>query len=227
MIDGLLVSRAMNGDSDSSLNDIAILFSKCPRELWQDYICGRNFTRLHEVLLKIGHERATLEGYLFSLLEAGALADVIDMVDSCGRTALAWAVEYGWADAVATLLYFGANPYERLSLRGKLPLLHLAIAGPASNTGFLDVVRILLRAGVDINAKDHEGWSPLYIAASWNLIEIVEELARFGRLTLDWIATTDDGKSAFDLSANDEYNDRILTQLRVDTLNGGNGLLQM
>lgn len=214
MIDGLLVFGAMKDDSFSSLNDIAILFNKCPRELWQDYIYSRNFTRLHEVLLKIVYERVILEEYLFSLREAGALADVIDKVDSCGRTALAWAVEYGWVDAVVTLLAFGANPHERLSFRGQLPLLHLAIAGPASkpsSAGFLDVVRVLLRAGVDINAKDDEGWTPLHIAASWNSIEILEELACFGRHTLDWTATTDDGMSAFDLLPNDECNDRTLT----------------
>lgn len=98
------------------------------------------------MLLEINDENITLETCLFSLVHAGALVHTIDKVDSCGRTAPARAVEYGWVDAVTTLLNFGTNLHERFFVRGKLPLFHVAIAGPASNpldTRFLDVVRIL------------------------------------------------------------------------------------
>ena len=88
MINSLLVFRAIKGDSVFSLNDIAILFNKCSRELWQDYIYNRNFTRLYKVLLKIAYKKVTLKEYFFSLIKAGALIDVINKVNSCGRTAL-------------------------------------------------------------------------------------------------------------------------------------------
>ena len=53
------------------------------------------------------------------------------------------------------------------------PLPHLVIVGLAgqestqqSGSGFVEVVRILMQRGVDINAVDHEGWTALHVAAS-------------------------------------------------------------
>jgi ankyrin repeat protein len=91
----------------------------------------------------------------------------------------------------------------RQSLQGKSPLLHLIIADPAfqsSNDGFLGVVRLLLREGVDVdvNAVDHEGWTPLHVAASWNHYGVIQELALFGSNKLDWDSMTDDNQSAMD-----------------------------
>lgn len=59
-------------------------------------------------------------------------------------------------------------------------------------------VRVLLEAGVDVNGRDHEDWTPLPVAASWNLLDIVHEIARHGGSVLDWEAKTDDGDSALD-----------------------------
>lgn len=108
------------------------------------------------MLLKIGYERTTLKKYFFLLLKAEALADVIDIINLYDRTALAWAVEYGWVNAVATLLYFSVNLYKKLFFRNKLFLLYFVIAESTSNTGFFNIIRILLRAGVNINIKDYK-----------------------------------------------------------------------
>ena len=142
------------------------------------------------------------------------MSDLIDRVDSCGRTALAWAVESGRADAVTTLLNYGANPNQtRESIKGSMPLLHLAIAGPVSNTRFLEVVKILLRVGVDINAKDHEECTPLHIAASWSLYDITGELASFRRHARDRFALTTTGESVHDLPTDKNYQERFLNDL--------------
>jgi ankyrin repeat protein len=123
---------------------------------------------------------------------------------------------------VQTLLRFGANPHQlRPSVHGKSPLSHLVIAGPSpqrSDTGFLDVIRILLRAGVDINGLDHEGWTPLHVAASWNLYAVIKELASFGGHALDWEAETDDGQSAIDLCRNGGGNEEVVNILLNHTL---------
>ncbi|KAG9228477.1 hypothetical protein BJ875DRAFT_336943, partial [Amylocarpus encephaloides] len=88
-------------------------------------------TTLHKTLLGINPESHRLQGHLQSLQRLGSLAELIDKPDSRGRSALAGAVEYGVADAVRTLLSFGANPCQyRRSSQSQLPLLHLVIAGP-------------------------------------------------------------------------------------------------
>lgn len=72
----------------------------------------------------------------------------VDTYHSCGRSSLAWAVEYQWADAVRILLQFGADPNQpRPSTHGNLPLLHLAMAGLSYNspgTDMLGVAKLLL-----------------------------------------------------------------------------------
>lgn len=36
----------------------------------------------------------------------------------------------------------------------------------------IETVRLLLIAGANVNAIDHEGWTPLHIAASWSLFGV-------------------------------------------------------
>lgn len=214
----------------SDFEYIAQLFGKSSYDLLADYTSDRDFTTLHEVLLGIDTSEGTLENYLASFGEHKLPSEVIDAHDSCGRTTLAWAVEYGCADAVKMLLKYGANPHQlRPSVHGKSPLLHLVIAGPASqrsDAGFLDVVKLLLQAGVDVNAVDHEGWTPLHVAASWNLYSVIKELAHYGADSLNWTALTDDNQSALELSlgagVNEEVQQLLLKHASCgeDSLNG-------
>jgi len=71
----------------------------------------------------------------------------------------------------------------------------------------------LARAGVDINSKDHEGWTPLHVAASWSLYDITAELAVFGGPALDWFAVTTTGDSVYDLPADKNFKENFLTSL--------------
>jgi ankyrin repeat protein len=134
---------------------------------------------------------------------------LIDIPDSFGRSALSWAVEYGWVDAVSTLIRFGADVnQQRLPLHAGLglPMLHLALAGPnfgKGGTAYLDIVRQLLIAGADVNAVDHEGWTALHIAASWKDHKAVGILAQFAGQRLCWSALTNSNESASQLAGGD------------------------
>ena len=63
-------------------------------------------------------------------------------------------------------------------------------------------MKLLLRAGADVNAVDHEGWTALHVAASWNLHSVICELADFSGDVLDWDCRTQNGETAIDLSLN-------------------------
>ena len=39
---------------------------------------------------------------------------------------------------------------------------------------------MLLQAGVDINAKDADGWTPVHAAAYWNQEEVLKVLSEHG-----------------------------------------------
>lgn len=112
---------------------------------------GRELSVLHKVVL--GLVKKPLE------LELQASTAEIDKVDAYGRTPISFAAERGDAQAVATLLRFGANPIIPRS-SGSPPLKYAAVArDPAC-------IRLLLEAGVDVGTKTKWGQTPLHFAAA-------------------------------------------------------------
>jgi ankyrin repeat protein len=227
MIGDTLVSLAMEHrgsrvPDSSDFEHIIQLFGKPTLELVADFVKTSKFANIHRVLLGVSEDCETLDGYLGKPKSTSLLTDAIDASDCTGRSALAWAVEYGWVDATKTLLKYGANPHQLVRSPGVAsPLLHLAIAVPVSkrvDNGSLSVVKELLKAGVDINSMDHESWTPLHVAASWNNYEIVRELVASGGDVLDWDRVTSDNQSALDLSLNGGINERVQNLLRNRTL---------
>ena len=178
---------------------IGNLFNMELSEISRDYLNSRGFTSLHQVLLRID-QKQSLEAYLYSLTQE-KLDVLLNHPDAHYRTPLTWAVEFGWFEAVRTLLKFGADPSQlTLSSRGYSTLLHAAVTGPASQLSQKEyrlVIKSLLTAGVDVNAKDHEEWTPLHIVASWGVCDLDEF---FSHPLLDWGALTDDGNSVDDLA---------------------------
>jgi ankyrin repeat protein len=206
MIEVVLVDSAMNGQPFSpGLFAVAQLFAKPPNAIWEEYQQSRGFSELHEVLLCIKPGSGTLSHYLNRPME-GTTLDLIDATDALGRSALSWAVEYGWVEAVVSLIKLGANVHQkRRSVDGGLSMLHLALAGPDSGqrgTAFLDIVKHLLLAGADVNAVDSEGWTPLHVAASWKNYEAISTLIEFAGQRLDRSAVTSSDESAAQLAAN-------------------------
>ncbi|KAF9882624.1 hypothetical protein FE257_005949 [Aspergillus nanangensis] len=143
------------------------------------YLGSRGFTPLHQVLLRIdtNHE---LKDYLQLSSQNGTLHIYINCPDSHHRTPLRWAIEFGWVTATELLLDYGVDPRQTVMCeRGHTTLLHLAVAGSPyqlSQCGFRAVVKALLQAGVDVNARDHKGWTPLHTAISWGHYDLHELL---------------------------------------------------
>ena len=209
MVDHILITQAMaNGKTfdTAALYEVGFLFGKTSWDLWTEYRESRQFTVVHEALLGASDSHGSIEACLTSLAIGGILASMIDFEDSRGRSALPGRSNTAGQrlpTCSGMLVKFGANVHQqRQSLRGWSPLLHLAIAGPSPRSSFqlLDVIRILMQAGVDPNATDHELWTPSHIAASWNLYDVLLELACLGGSTLNWEASTESGQSVLDLA---------------------------
>jgi Ankyrin repeats (many copies) len=102
--------------------------------------------------------------------------------DSMGETALATAAWGGVGDipAVNALIAMGANVNEERpsSFNGMLPsgtALHVA-----ASAGRMEICNLLLQAGADVNAKNHEGATPLLIGLSHASIACVPALLEHG-----------------------------------------------
>ena len=223
LIDDTLVSIAMqdmNGDliDMDKIQDIAVLFGDNTSNLLERYKVMREFTPLHEALLDLNSSRIPVEDRLASLFKVQEVPD-IDKPDANGRSALAWAAEYGWPRAVKALLHHGADPTQMRACRlGRSPLLHLTIASPPCprfDIDFVEVVRLLVSAGADINATDHDGWTPLHVAASWGLASVIKVLVELGGNELDMGAQTNDGESALDLAQLDGGQHEVLCLLKM------------
>lgn len=167
MTDSMLVEAETNGQQPfhSLLGDLCRLFGQLMADYWNEYIRTRKLTVLHQVLLGINRSYGTLNDYLAHIASNGSLARLIDAPDALGRSALAWAVEYGWTEAVTTLVGFGANVNQCTGLG--LPLLRQALAGPANgrlDTAFLNIVKTLLLAFRSL--LDRETWGEVVLSGA-------------------------------------------------------------
>jgi ankyrin repeat protein len=137
-------------------------------------------------------EAATL-GYVDRLRERlEADPSVVSAFSTDGFTALHFAAFFGKAEAARILLEHGASVdvYTRNPFANQ-PL-HAAAAGR-----HLEVCRVLLAAGADVNATQHGGFTPLHEAAQHGDVEMTELFLSAGA---DRAATTVAGETPADLA---------------------------
>lgn len=209
VIDGLLIAASMNRASVDPFSMAASLFGLDAVYVREEYLSDRQLPKLHRVLLQIDKD-LSLEEYLTILQANGELKSEIDLVDAHFRSALAWAAEYGWAEAVELLLKFGADATQpRGSPKGCSPLLNLVLAGSYlqfQNRDSRRVIQLLVEGGTNPNEVDHEGWTSLHIAASWDHTFFPELLPR--DIYLKWDAVTHQGESVDDLCPGKDFRAR-------------------
>jgi uncharacterized protein len=138
-------------------------------------------------------EAATL-GYVDRLRERlDADPGAVSAFSTDGFTALHFAAFFGKAEAARILLEHGASVdvYTRNPFANQ-PL-HAAAAGR-----HLEVCRVLIAGGADVNATQHGGFTPLHEAAQHGDVEMTELFLSAGA---DPSLTTDAGETAADLAA--------------------------
>ena len=146
------------------------------------------------------------------VFEAAAIGDtgrLRTLLDADGSLATAWsddgftplhfAAFFGHPEAARLLIERGADLEARSTNREFAPNaapLHSAVAARQR-----DVIELLLDAGADVNAVQHQGYTPLLEAAQSGDSELVELLLERGA---DPDARLDDGRTATDLARDAE-----------------------
>jgi ankyrin repeat protein len=138
------------------------------------------------------HEAAAL-GYLDRL--RGLVGDdpsLVGAVSGDGFTPLHFAAFFAKPEAARMLLDLDAPVDAAASNASRVQPLHSAAAGRA-----VEICRMLLAAGADVNARQADGFVPLHAAAQNGDPEIMELFLSAGA---DPAVATDDGRTAADLA---------------------------
>ncbi len=137
--------------------------------------------------------------------------DVVTAYSADGFTALHFAAFFGKAESARILLDSGApvDSYTRNTFANQ-PL-HAAAAGR-----HVEVCRLLLAAGANVDGTQHGGYRPLHQAAQHGDAEMVELFLSAGA---DPAAKVDDGGTAADIAANAGHPD-VVARLRTITSGG-------
>jgi uncharacterized protein len=103
-----------------------------------------------------------------------------------------WFMSVGNIGWVRMLIKSGINLNIKYSYYGWTALHWAAFHGK------LDIVKALINAGADVNAKDNDGWTALHLAAKYGDLDVVKALINagadlnvqdnFGRTALHWAA---------------------------------------
>lgn len=183
-------------------------------DIFSQYQESRGFTPIHFALLDLQHQPDTLSERLGVAVQGFG----IDSSDFTGRSALVWAVEYRCVSAVIDCLNNGAcTTYIRESIRGsaRMPLLHLLLAGPTNDmAAILYIVDALIGAGADVMSTDQDDWTPLHIAASWNMLCVSQRLLDTCERDRLVVARTTSGETAYDLACNAQGDAELLMLLQ-------------
>lgn len=126
----------------------------------------------------------------------GTDPELVDAVSGDGFTPLHLAAFFGQADAARLLLARGAACDVAGTGWMTGTALHAAAAGSHAS-----IVRMVLEAGADPNARQRHGYTPLHSAAANADLESVEALLAAGA---DPAARTDDGDTALTLAEKSE-----------------------
>ena len=172
-----------------------------------DYLQTRQFTILHKIVL--GLIPRTLQSELdYSTRD-------LDAVDSSGRSCLCWAAARGDEDSLKTLISYGAE-INLPDGQGNTPLHH------ARTVTCIDV---LLKAGVDLHARNSFGHTPLHaVCRGAGNLALLKRLLDAG---VDIDATDHAGETALSNATFGKHDDCALFLIRqganLDLANGFNG----
>ena len=176
---------------DEGISIVGRMFEDC------DYMETRGFSILHKIVLGL------IPRSLRAELEISTVS--IDIGDARSRTPLTWAVVRDDTKAAATLLAFGADP-TIIDDEGNSPLSFVKSSGVCRmllnarvdvhtrntdyertalhalchNHGTVEVVEMLVAAGIDVDVPDADRETPLMNAVFWHLTAIAERLIELG-----------------------------------------------
>ena len=128
-----------------------------------------------------------------------AQPDLINAYAPDGFFSLALAAFFGHADIAAYLLEQGADIHQTATNAQRINALHAASANR-----HLDICRMLIERGIDVNAKQEGGFTPLQAAAQNGQLELIDLLLEKGA---DAKAKNDDGQTALDIARANHHPD--------------------
>lgn len=137
----------MGGLSDNDVEALRCLTQD------SDFVAEQDYTLLHRIVLGL-----SMQDLEEALLQH---ADLIDIPDAMGRTALAWASARGDERSIVTLLQHGAEV-------NTIDVQHSGVVGHAADRNYVTCVRLLLEAGADPDiaaSYGHKVGNPLNVAS--------------------------------------------------------------